>query len=316
MNTGFDVSICIVSYNSSIYIEKCLDSILKWTHGINYEIIMVDNCSTDKTLELIRKKYPMVRIIENTKNEGFARATNTAVRVSRGEYLLLLNPDTELENNAIYLSLQRIRQYNRCDAATCKILTPEGCIGVSRKGQKYFSLWAQIYLQFRLYKLFPQARIYQEAFLRDEDFNKQRKLYFVAGCFLLISRNFYIELGMLDERFFLYGEDDDLCLRIRKAGGCIHYFPDGKVVHFEKGSSRPSSMIPYYYYLTNRFEYYKKNEGFSKALTFRLIIFLSAVMETLRVMANINNNLDAKWEQKRNLYTFMWALGLKKAPNI
>lgn len=75
-------------------------------------------------------------------------------------------------------------------------------------------------------------------------------------------------------------------------------------------------MIPYYYYLTNRFEYYKKNEGFSKALTFRLIIFLSAVMETLRVMANINNNLDAKWEQKRNLYTFMWALGLKKAPNI
>jgi hypothetical protein len=316
MNSSLDVSICIVNYNSGRFVNNCLKSIFKWTQGINYEIVIVDNCSTDGSLDLIRSDYPMVRIVENKKNEGFAKATNLAVRASCGEYLLLLNPDTELRNNAIGISLQTIRQYGEKDVATCKILTPDEKIGVSRKGLRFFSLWAQLYLQFRLYKIFPRAHIYQEALLRDEDFVEQRKLYFIAGCFLLIRRDFYVELGMLDERYFLYGEDDDLCVKIRKAGGCIHYLPDGEITHWEKGSSRPSSLIPYYFYLTNRFQFYKLNRGFFHAIIFRFIVLLSSLLKTITFISPFRKTKVSNWDKTLNNYSFLWALGLKKEPNV
>jgi len=314
VNREIDVSICIVNYNAGRYIRACLDSIIHCTSGINYEVIAVDNASTDGSVQMIRHDYPMVRIIQNDSNRGFARASNQAVRAARGEFILLLNPDTELKNDAINVSVNFLRNQDRRDLLTCMILNPDGTIGVSKKGELFFSLRGQAFLQFRLNRFFPRSTLYKKALLRDEDFREQRELFFVAGCFLLLRRDFFLEIGLFDESFFLYGEDDDLCLRIRHAGGRILYHPEGKVLHWEKKSSFPLSLRPYFFYILNRYRFYRKHYGVARAFIFRMIVFASSTFKILLGLLYHRPNKEATWERKKNLLNWMWALGLKRGP--
>jgi len=306
-----EVSICIVNYNSWKYLKNCLDTIHEHTKNVIYEIIVVDNCSSDGSVELIKNNYPKVKLVENKSNIGFARATNQAVFAAQGEFVLLLNPDTELKNDAITICVKSLREFQFKDAVSCKVINPDGSFGVSRKGRDFFNISSQLILQLHLNRFFCKSTFFKNVLINEDNLMGSEELYFVACCFFLIRRDYFLDVGLLDERFFLYSEDDDLCIRIRQNKGKIRYCPDGILMHWEKGSSIPLSLVPHHHFLCSRYELYLKHKGIFKASLYRSIVCLSSVMKFIKNQFASRTDENILWERKKTLYNILWSIGIK-----
>lgn len=272
-----DVSVCVVAYNCLEPLRACLASIRRFTREASCEVLVVDNASRDGTAEWLGSGPEGVRAVCNEDNRGFAAATNQAVRAATGDYVLLLNPDTELRDGAIDRTLAFLREQTPADAATCRVLNGDGTVQRVWKGEGYYSLRAQWLMHWGLERWAGECREKLPCF----DPTVTSRVGYAAGCFLLLPRALLLALGLLDERFFLYSEDSDLCLRVRRAGGSVFYFAGAEVVHHGGRSTEPVSEAAQRLYLDSRLELYRKHFGRTRAWLYRAIVGSGALIKTV-----------------------------------
>ncbi|MFA5133266.1 MAG: glycosyltransferase family 2 protein [Patescibacteria group bacterium] len=225
-----DLSIVIVSWNTKQLLDDCLASIFKETKEINFEVFVVDNKSSDGSAAMVKDKYPKVNLIENKINAGFAAANNQAIRQASGRYILALNPDTVVLKNALDGAVKILDKRPEVAILGPKTLNSDGSQQKTVWADP--SLAAQIFLLTKLKHLFPKLKTIKKYYRFSFDYNKESYVEQVQGSFLLIRREFLEKRGLFDEKFFIWFEEVDLCLRARKAGYKILYSPETQIIHY------------------------------------------------------------------------------------
>ena len=234
-----DISIIIVNYNVKEFIEQAITSIKKACKKLSYEIFIVDNASTDGSVELIKKKFPGVHLIANLDNKGFAAANNQALKKASGEYVLLLNPDTIVQEDTLHVILKFFEQHSDCGMVGCKILNPDGTLQLACR-RSFPTPWIAFTKIAGLSKLFPHSKLFGKYNLTYLNENETCEVEAISGSFMFFRKQVIKKIGYLDESFFMYGEDLDWCFRIRDAGWKIYYLPEIKIIHFKGESSKKS----------------------------------------------------------------------------
>ena len=236
-----DLSIIIVSYNVRDYLKACLESLYEYTKDLNFEVIVVDNASTDNSADVVEQLFPQVHLFRHP-NLGFGTANNYGAKLAKGKYLLFFNPDTQVFNNAIKLSFDQATVLPNLGALTCRLLYADKTIQPSGG---YFPnllrLWAwqlwidELPLLDRLIKpVHPPASFYQQTFQPD----------WIMGAFMLLPKAAFAQIGGFDEKIFMYGEELELCYRLRRAGYSIHYSAHPSILHLQgKSSSSAYALI-------------------------------------------------------------------------
>jgi GT2 family glycosyltransferase len=252
------LSICIVNYNSGSLLESCLDSINKYSPSYPYEIIIVDNYSTDGSLSSANN-WKGIRVVQNTENMGFAAANNQAFNCSKGEYLLMLNADTEVKQNSLDELIHCADQHPEAGLVSAKLVNPDGspqvCFNV-RRFPSYGSEFAQLLLLDELWAKNPLTSHY---LWRDFDYERLQYVDQPAASALLFRRSAWAEVGGFDERFRNWYNDVDLCKRVKKAGLKILFCPTSEIVHLGGMgvASRSANSVMIEMYRSKRMYFYK-----------------------------------------------------------
>ncbi|MDD3593013.1 MAG: glycosyltransferase family 2 protein [Candidatus Gastranaerophilales bacterium] len=245
-----DISIIICSYNTCTLIRDCLNSIFENTLEVDFEVSVVDNNSSDNTVAMIREEFPQVKLIANTENKGFAKANNQAAKLSMADYVMFLNPDTKLRNNAVKILVDFVRS---SDAPIA------GALLFGEDGKKTHSfghlhtIKSLICTQTPLKYLFKKERIFYNSY--EQKFSHEPfEVEYITGADLVIKRNVLQELGYFSEKFFMYFEDTHLGFMARKCGYKAFLVPQAEIYHFEGKSKLPKKQLKA---LESKFLYYK-----------------------------------------------------------
>ncbi len=225
-----DVSIIVVAWNVRELLYNCLESVYNETKGVSFEVIYVDNASKDGSAEMVRKKFPKVKMIENEKNEGFIKATNEGIQIAEGRYVLLLNSDTIVLDNAIAKTVKFADEHPEAAVVGCKVLNPDKTL--QRNCFMYASLINLLLSATYLYKIFPKNKFFGRERMTWWDFNDVREVETVCGSFSLVRNEAIKKVGLMDETYFVYGDDPDWCYRFKKNGWKILFTPDPQIIHY------------------------------------------------------------------------------------
>jgi GT2 family glycosyltransferase len=233
-----DVSIVIVAWNVKRLLSECLQSVYDETKGIEFEIIYVDNGSSDGSVQMVREQFPEVVIIENSDNKGFIRANNQAIEIARGRYVLLLNSDTIILRNAIAKVVAFADQHPEAAVVGCRVLNPDHTL----QGNcfRFYSTLNMIFDALFLSRAFPNSRLFGRKTYGGFDYQSAKEVDVVVGCFSLVRREAIRQVGMMDETFFVYGDDIDWCWRFVKAGWKVWYTPAAEIIHYGGQTTRQS----------------------------------------------------------------------------
>ena len=273
------LSIIIVNYNVKYFLIQCLQSVQKAIAGIEAEVFVVDNASTDHSVEMLKKRYPWVNVIANNENTGFSYANNQAIREAKGKYVLLLNPDTLVEEDCFIKCIDFMNKTPEAGALGVKMINGNGdFLPESKRALPIPSV--AFYKIFGLSKLFPHSKKFGSYHLTYLDNDKTQSVEVLSGAFMFIRKKVLDEIGLLDETFFMYGEDIDLSYRIIKAGYKNYYLPETKIIHY-KGESTKKGTINYvivFYKAMQIFanKHFTNNKSFLLSCIFTLAIWLRA----------------------------------------
>jgi GT2 family glycosyltransferase len=235
------LSIVIVNYNVKHFIEQCLHSVYSALKGIEAEVFVVDNNSVDGSVALIKEKFPQVILIENKVNTGFSKANNQAIRVSIGQYVLLLNPDTVVQEDTFTKTLAFMDAHPDAGGLGVKMVDGKGnFLPESKRGLPTPEV--AFYKIFGLSKFFPKSKRFGRYHLTYLDKNKTHSIDVLSGAFMLLRAETLAQCGLLDEEYFMYGEDIDLSYRIILSGYKNYYFPDTCIIHYKGESTKKSSV--------------------------------------------------------------------------
>ncbi len=235
------LSIVIVNYNVRDLLENALHSVGVAMRGIPGEVFVVDNASDDGSAEMVERKFPEVRLIRNLQNAGFARANNQAFREARGAFILVLNPDTLLQEDTLQVMLRFFEENPDVGMAGCKIIEPDGTYEPNSR-RSFPSPWVAFTKLSGLSALFPRSRLfgrYNLTYLSDDE---SYEIDALSGCFTMLRREVYDAIGGFDEEYFMYGEDLDWCYRAQKSGWKIYYVPATKIIHYGGESTKRSNI--------------------------------------------------------------------------
>ncbi len=235
------LSVVIVNYNVRAFLEQALLSVRKAMQGIEGEVWVVDNNSSDDSVPMLRTRFPEVRLIANSDNPGFAVANNQAIRQSAGEYVLLLNPDTLVEEDTFRRCLDFMDAHPEAGALGVKMLDGSGVfLPESKRG--FPSPWVAFCKTAGLSRLFPKSRLFNGYYLGHLGEHDTNPVDVLAGCFMWMRRVALDKAGLLDEAFFMYGEDIDQSYRISQAGYKNYYFPHTRILHYKGESTKKGSL--------------------------------------------------------------------------
>ncbi len=267
------LSVIIVSWNVSGFLNHCLDSVIRACTDIQFEIIVVDNASTDGTAEMIKAKYPSVKLIENAENVGYSKANNQGIMFSRGRYTLFLNPDTILPRDALRLSIDYMEQNRLVGAMSLKLVDADGSFQAACR-RSFPTPSTAFYRMTGLSSLFPRSKRFGKYNLTFLDEDETMAVDAICGAYMMVRHEILQHTGGFDESFFMYGEDIDLCWRIRKAGYEIIYHPIAEIIHFKGESSKKNRFRSALNFYNSMFIFSKKY--FSEKMTFmpRSILFI------------------------------------------
>jgi GT2 family glycosyltransferase len=234
------LSIVIVNYNTERLLRGCLESVYAGANGTPLDIWVVDNNSHDGSVAMVKSLFPAVRTIENGANVGFSRANNLVVSQSRSDYILLLNPDTLILDDAIERMVRFLDAHPQAGIAGCKVLNADGTLQLACR-RSIPTPEVAFYRLTGLSKLFPHSRTLAKYNMTYRSPDETQEVDAVSGAFLMIRRQVVEQIGLLDERFFMYGEELDWCLRARRAGWAVMYCPDARIVHYKGESTKYNS---------------------------------------------------------------------------
>lgn len=238
-----DVSIVIVNWNTLGLLRDCLKSVYEQAGTVDYEVIVIDNASTDGSVQMVKNEFKRVVLIENTENRGFAAANNQGMAVAKGRYVLLLNSDTVILDNAIAKVVSFADAHPRAAVTGCRVLNPDGTLQPTCF--MFPSVLNMLLSSTYLYKLFPNSRFFGRERMTWWDRSDVRQVDVVTGCFMLVRREAIDQVGMMDERFFIYAEETDWCYRFRTKGLEVTFTPAAQIIHLggQSTAKRPVAMI-------------------------------------------------------------------------
>lgn len=263
------LSIIIVSWNTRELLAQCLDAIAAYPPEGAYETIVVDNGSRDGSPQMIAEKYAQVTLIANDENRGFAQANNQAIRRASGEYILLLNPDTEVHHQALATLIHFLDEHPRAGAAGARLLNPDGSLQHScSPAPTLFNEWLHL---FHLDRRRRQG-------MADWDVNLPRQVDTLLGACLMLRRQAVDAVGLLDEGYFMYSEEVDYCYRLRRAGWRLFWVPQAVVVHYGGQSTRQIATEMFLQLYQNKLRYFRKHYGRSGAWRYKLILLWASLM--------------------------------------
>ncbi len=236
-----DLSIIIVNYRTYDLTKQTIESVISKEHPFSYEIYLVDNASSDGSLEKLQEDFQkqsadgLIKFIANTTNSGFANANNLAIQQSTARYVLLLNSDTVIINDCLSKSINFIEKDQKIGALGCKVLLANGKLDKAcRRSFPTFSVSA--YRMLGLSRIFPKSKRFGKYNLTYLDENQTYEVDCLVGAFMLVRADVIHQVGLLDEDFFMYGEDIDWCYRIKQRGWKIVYYADAEIIHYKGGS--------------------------------------------------------------------------------
>lgn len=273
------VSIIIVNYNTKELTKNCLDSIYQKTENISYEIVVIDNASTDGTQDMIKQEFKEVILIESNKNLGFGRANNLGIERAKGKYVFLLNSDTILLNNAVKIFFDYMEKNEQVGVCGGNLynedMTEQASYG------NFPKLSQQLLSTFLMYKILPE--IYKKYFaISDGIVEKEKSVDFICGADMFISKKVLEEVGYFDKDFFMYYEETELCHRIRKAKYDIKIIPDVKIIHLcGKSTGDDISDKKFLMVEESKYKYFKKIYGVIGYFIIRKLINISYVIKYL-----------------------------------
>ena len=273
------LSVIIVNYNVKHFIEQCLHSVFKAARSLSCEVIVVDNNSVDGSVALIKEKFPEVILIENRKNTGFSVANNQAIRIAKGEYVLLLNPDTVVQEDTFTKVVTFMDEHPDAGGLGVKMVDGKGnFLPESKRGLPAPAV--AFYKIFGLAKLFPRSKKFGYYHLSFLDKDKTHEVDVLSGAFMLLRKKALDKVGLLDETFFMYGEDIDLSYRLQLGGYKNYYYPGTTIIHYNGESTKKSSVnyVFVFYRAMKIFakKHFSKNNAGLFAILINFAIYLRA----------------------------------------
>jgi GT2 family glycosyltransferase len=320
------LSVVIVNYNVEHFLEQCLKSVFKAMEGIEGEVFVVDNHSVDGSVEMVREKFPEAHLIANQQNTGFSKANNQAIELSKGQYVLLLNPDTVVEEDTFKTCVEFMDAHPDAGACGVKLIDGKGnYLPESKRGLPTPEV--AFYKIFGFSSIFPKSKKFGKYHLGYLDPESTHVIEVLSGAFMFIRKDALDISGNLDEAFFMYGEDIDLSYRITKAGYKIFYHPQTRVIHYRGESTKKSSINYVFVFYQAMIIFAKKHfsPGNAQAFSFliNLAVYLRAGFSILKRIASsawlpiLDTSLffggmfilKTYWAQKSGIYypySFMW----------
>jgi GT2 family glycosyltransferase len=272
-----DLSVIIVNWNTCKITCDCLKSVYEQTAINKLEVIVIDNLSTDDSVRMIKEKFPQVILIENPENKGFAAANNQGMAVASGRYVLFLNSDTIVLDNAIAKTVAFADSHPDVAVVGCRVLNRDRTLQNTCFMSP--SILNMLLSSCYLYKLFPKSRFFGRERMSWWDRSDVREVDVVTGCFLLVRREAMDQVGLLDERFFIYGEETDWCYRFKKAGWKILFTPSAEIIHLGGASTRQVSSEMFLQYTKSMLLFFKKHKSW---FSYRIACVLLALCFSLR----------------------------------
>ncbi|PLX22704.1 MAG: glycosyl transferase family 2 [Salinivirgaceae bacterium] len=270
------LSVIIVNYNVLHFLRQCLQSVENATKNISAEIFVVDNNSVDGSVAMVRDEFPNVILIDNKDNVGFSKANNQAIKQARGEYLLLLNPDTVVEEGTFTKVVAFMDEHEDAGGLGVKMIDGNGrFLPESKRGLP--TPMVAFYKIAGLSTLFPNSKRFGKYHLKYLDKEKVHEVDVLSGAFMLLRKSIIDKIGGLDETFFMYGEDIDLSYRITQAGYKNYYFPDTTIIHY-KGESTKKDSINYVVVFYNAMIIFAKKHFAKKYASFFSFMIKMAIM--------------------------------------
>ncbi|MCM8796410.1 MAG: glycosyltransferase family 2 protein [Candidatus Omnitrophica bacterium] len=258
-----DLSVIIVSWNVRDFLKRCLESLYRYTVGIEFEVFVVDNNSYDASPDMVRQSFSQVNLIVNKDNLGFAKANNQALTFCSGRYILFLNPDTELLDNSLKLMVDFMDTHPEASAAGCKLIYSDGSLQHSCR--HFPSLFTDLMEKLYLDYVFPQSPFFNFYRMGLWPHDTLRKVDVPYGACIIIRKQAIDILGGMDERFFMYYDEIDLCYRIKQTGGSVYFIPDINIVHHANRSSSQVSLETQQYKYRSKLLFFKKHYGMLSA---------------------------------------------------
>lgn len=310
MTSPPDLSVIIVNYNTRDLLKECL-RVLAQTEGITVESIVVDNASVDASAEMVRQRFPEVLLIANSENRGFGAGCNQGLRVARGRYALILNADARPQPDALGRLVAFMDAHPEAVACGGQLRYPDGRIQPSCATD--LTLWAVFCEQTMLAKLFPKTRLFGGYWRTWWDFGSTIETEQVMGACMLLRRSEGGQFPQMDEEYFLYCEDTDLCYRLRRAGGKIYYVHDAIFVHHlgASGDKKRAEMVVFYNRGKERF--FRKFHGIVPAW---LCFLMNQAGACLRWMIGVGLTVITfgRCPQYRRYAGMFWHVFWRRAP--
>lgn len=272
---NIDVSIVIVNWNTKVSLRDCLESVYKHTHNIQYETIVIDNASSDGSIEMVKENYPQVVLIENSENRGFAAANNQGINIAKGRYILLLNSDTVVYQDTIYKTVEYADQKSHAAVVGCQVWEDSNTIQMTcfRFPDPVNILFSAIGLS----RIFRNNKILGREQMLWWKRNTEKEVDVVSGMFMFVRRKAIEQIGLMDEAFFMYCEEGDWCYRFKKAGWKILFWPGTKIMHVHGGSHSSDQVAEKMYAQKQKslLLFIKKHSGILSCLLSRFILIFS-----------------------------------------
>lgn len=274
-----DVSIIIVNWNTKQLLLDCLESLIRETTRTTIEIIVVDNGSNDGSAEAVKKLFPDVKLILNNANLGFAKANNIGIRQSIGRYVCLVNSDIK----ALESCVDRMFEYmdNNPSIAALGPKTVNEDLSFRLNCREFPSLWKSFCEALALNKLFPKSTLFRGRLIANITVDKPCRVDVLSGCFLMVRRKAIEQVGILDERFFIYGEDRDWCKRFKNFGWDVVFFPGSIAIHYGGASSSASPIEFIVHMITSDFKYWDKFHTKTARAVYYLIILFHYIVRVI-----------------------------------
>lgn len=264
-----DLSIIIVNWNTRNLLSRCLQSVYETAGDLEFEVFVVDNASTDGSAQMVRERFPQLHLIENRENVGFARANNQTIRLSRGRYVVLLNSDTEAYRGTLETMVQFMERHPQAGGCGPRLLNADGslqasCYPMLTPGREF---WRLLFLD----NLWHQATYVQERWDRETP----RPVEVIKGACFLLRRAALEQVGLLDERYFMYTEEMDLCHRLLQAGWQLWWVPQAVVKHYGEASSKQMAETMYVQLYRSKVQFHRKFGGPRRADRFKCLMRLA-----------------------------------------
>jgi len=280
-----DLSVIIVSYNVRYFLEQCLISVRRASEDIDCEVFVVDNNSADGSCSMVLREFPEIILIKNNENRGFSAANNQALKRASGRYILLLNPDTIVEENTFKSCISFMENHHDAGATGVRMIDGKGKLLPESKRALPTPRTA-LFKMSGLSYLFPKSRFFNKYYLGHLNSLETTKADIISGAFMFLRSEAVRKTGLLDEEFFMYGEDVDYSYRLQKAGYCNYYFPEVKIIHYKGESTKKehvSTVVNFYRAMLIFVRKHFSNGSMKRFIHFiQAAIFLTAGISLMR----------------------------------